>query len=408
MRRFFFPVAGLLLLYGCGGGGGLGDPNVHYRNFDIDIGAPHGTYLTRENHEVGWNRGDCLSCHQIAKHTAATYDISVDKYQNLIEKAVDSVGKKNAIQVCSACHGANGVSSVQRKCLVCHDKMSETHFYAGSSSRKYFHDFNGNGKLDDFDCVVCHWQPDMDGVVEFDTDLAEYDNVVSRNTSDFCLKCHSNNWANLKGQPLADTDGDGIPDEKVNPTEFPPEIKVSWINDFHGEGEANATLNATFKFKDIYFEGDKLFYIEHEPLECVQCHNPHASKNDKLIVEKVGETLTIVQEVEQKGYSKFALIDPRTYKFFEDMEYSGLVNGENETYDLSNSGNFSSYVNLPVFNNDSNVTANRETIPSLCASCHGGNETYASNGLGLSVDINSDHNQGHSCVECHAHGNGTF
>ena len=402
VRKLLVSVSVLLVLYGCGGGGGLGDPNVHYRNFDIDIGIPKSTYLTSGNHEKGWEKSDCLSCHQIKKHTAGTYDVSVEEYQSLIKAAVESVGEKNAIEVCSACHGTNGLNGVQRKCLVCHDQMAKVHFYSNSSSREHFHDFNGNGKLDDFDCVVCHWQPDMDGIVEFDTDLARLGGTSSLSTSEFCLKCHSNGWLTLKDQPLADVNGDGNPEVRVSTNATPSDIATSWVSDFHGGGSYGSSAD----FKDVSLDSEELFYASHEPLECVQCHNPHASKNDKLIVETVGETLTIVKRVEQNGHGKFALVDPRTYRFFGSMEYSGIVYGENETYDLSNGSDLSAYTRLPVFNDDGNVTVNRETVPTLCASCHDGSSSYASNGLGLPIDVNGHYNG--TCVSCHSHGELNF
>ncbi|RUM40935.1 MAG: hypothetical protein DSY34_04555, partial [Desulfurobacterium sp.] len=171
MRRLILILTGIALTYSCGGGG-LGDADVNYRDFGVNVAVRSAPYLTEENHPDGWGKADCLGCHQSFKHTMETADLTVDQYQDMIKKAVDTVGTSKAINVCSACHGLNGVSTetgAQRQCLVCHDNFERIHFYKGTSGRNHFHDFNNNTRIDDFDCVVCHWQPDMDGIVEPDT-----------------------------------------------------------------------------------------------------------------------------------------------------------------------------------------------------------------------------------------------
>ncbi len=406
MRRLLLIAGGISLLYGCGGGGGIAKPDIHYRDFGVNVAVPSSPYLTEENHRDGWGQRDCLGCHQNFKHTMATPKFSADEYQGLIDRAVKNVGVRNSIEVCSACHGLNGVSGERRQCLVCHDQMDKLHFYSNTSNRKHFHDFNGNGKIDDDDCVVCHWRPDMDGIVEMDTDFGKLGGTVVRNTQELCLKCHSNTWSSIKDEPLADTNGDGIPDKKVSENLNPPNVGLKWSGDYHGDN----SFSSEKPFKQVDLDGELLFHTEHSPLECVQCHNPHGSNNDGLIVEKVGETLSVVKPVKQDDNTqevKYAVIDPQTTAYFENMKYYGSVEAKDRTYNLENSTDLNDYVNLPVKNDDSSVENNRSTSPSLCASCHDGSSDYSSvNGLGLPIDI-QNHNSGHKCIECHAHG-GTF
>ncbi len=407
-------AAGLstLTLYGCGGGGGLAEPDVHYSDFGVNVAVRSSPYLTPENHSEGWGEGNCLLCHQGFKHTMATPSFPVEKYQALIDSAVEAVGRENAIMVCSACHGTNGVSEVngqpvERKCLVCHDSIDKLHFYKGTSNRKQsFHDFNGNGKLDDGDCVVCHWQPDMDGIVEPDTDFGAPGEAQPRTVEELCLSCHSGN--DVFKNPVADTNGDGKADKVMTPPEGAPNIGIAWnTKDWHG---ANA-FTVESPFKEITLSGELLFHINHAPLACSQCHNPHASNNDNLIVERVGETLLVeklVKQVDNTSEVKYALIDPQTTDYFTGLKFSGVVKGQERSYDLSNQEDLKAYSGLPVKNLDGvEVETAREYTSSLCAACHDGNYYSSVNGLSLPVNITTHGDANKRCTECHTHG-GTF
>jgi len=409
-------IAGLsaLALYGCGGGGGgLAEPDVHYRDFGVNVAVRSAPYINAENHPQ-IKDGNCLQCHQIAKHTMATPSYPVKEYQALIERAVEKVGVSNSIEVCAACHGTWGLKEIngkpiERKCLVCHDSMDELHFYKGSSERKQsFHDFNGNGRLDDGDCVVCHWQPDMDGIVEPDTDFGALTGTPPKTVEDLCLSCHSPTGKELLSGPVADTDGDGKPDEKVTPPQTPPDIATAWnTNDWHG---ANS-FGVDSPFKDITLSGELLFHVNHRPLACSQCHNPHASNNDRLIIEKVGETLLdekIVKQVDNTAEVKYALVDPSTTVYFKDLKFTGLIKAQNRLYDLSDPTDLKAYLNLPVKNLDgTDVKTAREYTSSLCAACHDGSYYSPVNGLSLPVDITTHGDANKRCTECHVHG-GTF
>ncbi|WP_457677765.1 cytochrome c3 family protein [Thermovibrio sp.] len=412
MKRLALAALGIsaLTFYGCGGGG-LAEPDVHYRDFGVNVAVRSSPYLTKENHPDGWGKGNCLECHQNFKHTMATPKYPVDAYQALIENAVKAVGTSNAIMVCSACHGTNGVSEVngkpvERKCLVCHDSIDELHFYKGTSSRKQsFHDFNGNGKLDDGDCVVCHWQPDMDGIVEPDTDFGAPGGIQPKTVEDLCLSCHSGN--DVFKNPVADTNGDGKADKVMTPPKEAPNIGTAWnTTDWHG---ANSYTAGDKQFKDITLSGELLFHTAHSPLACSQCHNPHASNNDKLIIERVGETLLsekLIKQVDNTTEVKYALIDPQTTAYFKDMAFTGKVEAKDRTYDLSNPQDLKDYLYLPVKNLDSvDVKTEREYTSSLCAACHDGTISYSPvNGLGLPIDYTTHMDPNGTCVSCHTHG----
>jgi len=283
--------------------------------------------------------------------------------------------------------------------LVCHDNMKLSHFYTGSSGRKYFHDFNGNGMLDDFDCVVCHWQPDMDGLVELGTDFAKFNGHSPSSVNDFCFECHSSNWNRIKDKPLADVSGSGKGEVRVSVSESPLDIESKYFSDWHGQG---ISLNGTFK--NVSIDGKLLYYSGHSALDCIVCHNPHASNNDKLVIETVGETLSMEVEVKQVDNSanvKKVIIDP---DFYGKFPFEGEVLAKSRDYNLSKWDGFRDYVNLPVENdNSSSVDNERITFSSLCAACHEGAKSYSPiNGLGLPIDL-SGHYSGR-CDECHIHG----
>jgi len=338
----------------------------------------------------------------------ATADLTVEQYQDMIETAIDSVGASKAINVCSACHGLNGVSietGAQRQCLICHDNFERIHFYEGTGSRtQSLHDFNGNGKIDDFDCVVCHWQPDMDGIVEPDTDFGKLGGTVKYRVNDLCLTCHSNGWTIIKDEPFADTDGNGEADTNISPNSTPENVKTNWeTTDSHGK---DSSSNSFLKFKNATLDNQPLFHTDHDALVCSQCHNPHASNNDDLIIEKVGETLIVEKAIIQSDNTKkvkYAAVDPQTTLYFNNLEFSGNITAENRTYDLTDNADLQDYINLPVKNlDDVDEKTSRKYISSLCAACHDGLISYSPiNGLGLSVDI-SGHYTG-KCVVCHTH-----
>ncbi len=414
MKRLIFILTGIALTYSCGGGGGLGDADVHYRDFGVNVAVRSAPYLTEENHPDGWGKADCLGCHQDFKHTMATADLTVGQYQDMINRAVDSVGKSNPINVCSACHGLNGVSTetgAKRQCLVCHDSFERLHFHKGTGSKtQSLHDFNNNGKIDDFDCVVCHWQADMDGIVEPDTDFGKLDGTVKYRVNDLCLTCHSNGWDTVKSEALADIDGDGKADTKISPKLPPENVQVNWeTSNSHGK---DSSSNSLLEFENVTLNSKSLFHIDHDALACSQCHNPHASNNAKLIIEKVGETLVVEQIVNQEDNtkeSKWAVVDPQTTEYFDDLKFGGVVKGNTTSYNLSDETSLKNYINLDItYIDNGTVEEVREKQASLCAACHDGTKYYSSvNGLGLAINM-SLHNKNSKCSSCHSHSGKDF
>ncbi|RUM40523.1 MAG: hypothetical protein DSY34_05205, partial [Desulfurobacterium sp.] len=282
-----------------------------------------------------------------------------------------------------------------------HDNFERIHFYKGTSGRNHFHDFNNNTRIDDFDCVVCHWQPDMDGIVEPDTDFGKLGGITQNKVKELCLSCHSNNWNNIKDENIVDVNGDGIPDAKVAENLNPPSVDYS--GDWHGDNSYSGNAS----FKSIQLSTETLFHTDHEALACSQCHNPHASNNDDLIIEKVGETLIVEKAIIQSDNTKevkYAVVDPQTTLYFDNLKFTGNVTAENRTYDLTDNSDLQDYVNLPVKNLDGvDEETNRKYTSSLCAACHDGSTSYSSvNGLGLPINI--DGHYAGRCIECHTHG----
>ncbi len=397
MRRYLFPLAAITLACGCGGG--LGDADVHYTDFGVNVAVRSAPYLTPDNHSA-WGDSNCAGCHQVPKHTMATPDMPAEAYQSLISEAFYRVGNR----ACYACHGTNGAEvseSPQRACLVCHDNIKRLHFYRNTSSRtRSLHDFNGNGVIDDFDCVVCHWQPDMDGIVEPDTDFGRPGGTVKTTVESLCLTCHSNQWLSISGSPLADVDGDGVSEEGVTPASQPP--AVDYAGDWHGDNSYTAGEKT---FKDISLGGELLFHTQHEALACSQCHNPHASNNDKLIAETVGESLVVEMPIVQSDNTeevKYAVVDPQTTAFFENLKFSGDT--------LLDYNSLEDYLSLPIkYLDDNDTLTARQNMASLCAACHDGTNDYSQiNGLGLPIDIEYHQNPNAKCNECHSHGSGMF
>ena len=299
MLRIGLYLVFLVFLTGCGGEQG------------------RGTLLTHENHPDGWRKSNCLACHQSFDHG--------EIYKKEIERALTTVGKENSIQICSACHGTNGFSSseVRTRCLVCHEEREELHFYVQKTTS--FHDFNGNGKLDDTDCMVCHPFSNMNGIFEPALDLREKD------VETLCLNCHR-------------------------------EVAVHFLTtDWHGRANSPSAV----EFQQVNYKGQSVFSTNRS-LSCVQCHNPHASGNPSLLIEKAGEVLVI------KDSGK--LITPLEGSFV------GVVSFDGKSYELSDPEQLKDYLNLKV--ND---------IPSLCSLCH-------------TKKINPQEHYGNDCINCHAHG----
>jgi hypothetical protein len=132
-----------------------------------------------------------------------------------------------------------------------------------------------------------------------------------------------------------------------------------------------------------------------------------------LIIEKVGETLTVeelIKQLDKTEETKYALVDPQTTLYFEDMKFEGTVNAINGTYDLSNETLWN-YVELPVsyIHNDTIVNV-RNSQASLCAACHDGTNDYAPNGLGIfeSDTIKTHMDPNKKCSNCHSHSGNAF
>jgi hypothetical protein len=220
--------------------------------------------------------------------------------------------------------------------------------------------------------------------------------------------------AGVFSNPVADTNGDGSAEETMSPAEAPPAVKLAWeSNDWHG----GSNYSGEKPFESISLSGELLYHSEHAPLICSQCHNPHASNNDSLIIERVGETLVVeklIIQTDNTSEYKYALVDPQTLDFFSGLEFEGIVEtSSGSSYDLSNKEELEAFSSLPVKNiNDEEIDVQtaREYTSSLCAACHAGSgqppEDYSSpvNGLTLPINIRTGHFKDSKCTACHIHG----
>ena len=88
------------LAAGCGSDGPQDGEN--YGNL---LASPAGLVLVEEEHETGWTRPECFTCHEIRNmHTVNRTGVE-DLDLAAIRDAVQAQGEA----ICSGCHGANGV-----------------------------------------------------------------------------------------------------------------------------------------------------------------------------------------------------------------------------------------------------------------------------------------------------------
>ena len=89
-----------LAVAGCGSDGPE-DPQ-DYGNI---LNSPEGLVLVEEEHQTGWTRPDCFTCHPVqTMHTVnrtGIPDLDLNEIQTLI--------KNEGLAACVQCHGRNGV-----------------------------------------------------------------------------------------------------------------------------------------------------------------------------------------------------------------------------------------------------------------------------------------------------------
>jgi len=103
MHRLLLGTCALLLMFATAGCGS--DGSVSSENYGNLLNSPAGLVLVQEEHEHGWSRPDCFSCHEIRNiHTVNRTGIP-DLDLGAIRDLVDAEGTAS----CPDCHGDNGV-----------------------------------------------------------------------------------------------------------------------------------------------------------------------------------------------------------------------------------------------------------------------------------------------------------
>jgi hypothetical protein len=98
----WLPVPFLLLwLLGCGG-----TEEDEGQDFGNLFDGPSGIILTRDEHESGWGRSDCLVCHPVEEihrlNRTGSGTLPLEDIREFVARA--------GLGSCSVCHGDNGVS----------------------------------------------------------------------------------------------------------------------------------------------------------------------------------------------------------------------------------------------------------------------------------------------------------
>lgn len=88
-----------LFLVSCGGS--TVDEGEDYGNI---LDTPDGLILTEEEHQGGWGRADCTTCHNLENiHLVDRTGASID-IETIHDQAIE-----DGIAGCAACHGTNGI-----------------------------------------------------------------------------------------------------------------------------------------------------------------------------------------------------------------------------------------------------------------------------------------------------------
>jgi hypothetical protein len=215
----------------------------------------------------GWQRKDCYLCHHIEE---------VEDIHEYNSKLSDSFGYSDT-GVCLYCHGTNGLANVTAdtyKCLTCHadSRVVDSHAMFGG---KNMHDFDGDGKIGNSDCVVCHSWSDMNGTADINVDFSKSGSAYA-DTNAFCLNCHDGNGAFGIMPPVL------IFDKEV--TNIYSTYKG--IGATAGEMKSTSDIHGSKVGRDTNrFGSFRGSYTMDMEVPCLSCHQVHSSDNPYLITE---------------------------------------------------------------------------------------------------------------------------
>lgn len=268
-----FIMASLALLTACGSSGD-GDSPIR----DMKGNAPQLTVPKNHNGGSAWGNDKCYLCHNIKKLK------DIHAYNNKLADSFDTVSETD-IGACLYCHGTNGIQGITAdtyQCLTCHADEA----VVGKDSANMFHganvhDFNGDGKIGNSDCVVCHAWSDMNGTIDPTVDFTAGSSAYT-DINSVCLNCHDGNGAFGITPPAL---------------KFETEI-TNLFATFKGLGSTESEMKSTADIHGAKVGVGQSFgvfrgtYTNNMELPCLSCHQVHSSDNPYLITES-GKNATL-------------------------------------------------------------------------------------------------------------------
>ncbi|QAR32572.1 hypothetical protein EP073_03870 [Geovibrio thiophilus] len=267
VRVFIYCIVSLMILASAAACGSNSSSNSSAQK--NAIGIPQ---LTDSKSHSGWEREDCSLCHPSNQ---------LDEIHSYNPALADSFKKVDAddIGACLYCHGTNGIKGVTAEsyqCTLCHADPSVVASASLFGGHATMHDLDGDGKIGNSDCVICHQYTDMNGAVNFARDFRQSTETYTSAT-DFCLTCHDGNGAFGITPPVLAFDGDFT---NIFDT-FRGIAGQTLTADIHG---AKDGLGQTFgQFRP------GASYTSAMEIGCTQCHEVHTSDNSYLIT-RFGES----------------------------------------------------------------------------------------------------------------------
>lgn len=269
---YYFVILGFIaFIAACGSNGdGASPTSVTKAN------APQLTEPAKHGGGIGWGNDKCYLCHPIPELK------DIHKFSPTLGTSFTKLSDSDT-GVCLYCHGTNGLTNITAdtyQCTVCHKNssiVSSADMFDGSN----MHDVNGDGTLNNADCIKCHSFSDMNGTMDVNVDLSK-STATYTDATDFCLTCHDGNGGFGITPPVLtyDTDTTNIFDSFVGVGSTTTEMQST--ADIHGHG-----IGATPAFGE--FRGS---YSNNMVVPCLSCHKVHTSNNVYLITES-GSTATL-------------------------------------------------------------------------------------------------------------------
>ncbi|MCD8554992.1 cytochrome c3 family protein [Seleniivibrio sp.] len=282
----------IALTVACGGGnsGDMDSPLTERTGNAPQLTVPEAHYGG-----TAWGNDKCYLCHNIKKLQ------DIHDYSPKLAASFGKVGETD-IGACLYCHGTNGIKGITAdtyQCLKCHadsDIVSSHDMFGGSN----MHDLDGDGKIGNSDCVVCHDWSDMDGTLDLAVDLTQSGTTYA-STNNFCLNCHDGNGAFsiMPSYLTFDTEQTNIYATFMGIGSTDAEMKST--ADIHGakvgQGQSFGVFRGT--------------YANDMVVPCLSCHQVHSSDNPYLITES-GKTATLADDT-----AKSASVSVTTNNFSE-------------------------------------------------------------------------------------------